>query len=593
MDSHARLYLTLCRVLDALSAEAPPSAATYYPPAGNQEALIQARSRALIHLFLKAKYGRISFKDREYQTTDGPQDGGIDAFHIDQANKVICVLQSKFRASAGNMVASNMSTDDLLKMDVARILKGEKKDDKGIKYNDGILRLQREIQKLPDAGSYTTKVILLGNAKRFTASQKKKLVDGYHVDQYDHERLYQELLFPIVNGTFFADPNLTIQINLANLKGDSHLDYDVKAQGQRANIKLLFVPTREVGQIMSKYKNSILKFNPRSFLELQTNTVNQQIEASIRDGEGNEFALFNNGITIISDRTSISSDTAKQGAAQIVLRNPQLVNGGQTAYTLSRVFETCQSLNDYSPFKGKEVLLRVITFVDPGKPATAATRLQLIGDVSKASNSQTKIDESDRRSNDEIQVQLQSEFFTKYGLYYERKRGEFADGLRAHYIDGALLVNRERLLRISLAIDFKINLARSSVSKFFHEDALASQLSVKKTASYAFGYEIYSCLEKKRREKPLSKGDRYHTKQYGQALRYGQYAVTAVCSKHSAGKKSAMEVASSVLDQWPTFEDWIQKQPSNKAYRDGTAFDFVNYYKGATINSDVQSFKFK
>jgi hypothetical protein len=45
-------------------------------------------------------------------------------------------------------------------------------------------------------------------------------------------------------------------------------------------------------------------------------------------------------------------------------------------------------------------------------------------EISRATNQQTAVDDADRRSNDKIQIELQ-----KYGLFYERKRGEFFDGL--------------------------------------------------------------------------------------------------------------------------------------------------------------------
>jgi len=365
-----KLYATLCNVLDALRAEAPSTNRIYNPPSGNVDALIQARSRALLHLFLKARFGLVRFGEREGLITDGRGDGGIDAYYIDPRNKLIYVLQSKFRATAGNFASNNMTAADLLRMDVGRILKGEKRDENNVKYNDQITKgLQKEIRKLTDAGSYTAKVVLLGNTIAFSALQLRKLVEGYAVDQYPHDRVYRELLFPVISGTYFTDPHLTIEINLANLKGDTHLDYEVKVASLRPNVKLLFVPTREIGRIMDTYKNSILKFNPRSFLELKRNRVNQEIEASIREVESNEFALFNNGITIIADGTSISSDTAKQGTAQVVLRNPQLVNGAQTAYTLGRIYERCVSENDFRPFKGKEVLLKIITFVGLQNPS--------------------------------------------------------------------------------------------------------------------------------------------------------------------------------------------------------------------------------
>ena len=163
---NARLYKTLCKVLDVLRKKAPISNKSYHPPASNTDALIQARSRALLHLFLKARFGLTHFEDRERLVTDGPQDGGIDADYIDRREKLIYVLQSKFRATATNFVSSNMSATDLLKMDVSRILHGEKNDENGNLYNEKIRNgLQRAAQKLPDVGSYTWRVLLLRNSK--------------------------------------------------------------------------------------------------------------------------------------------------------------------------------------------------------------------------------------------------------------------------------------------------------------------------------------------------------------------------------------------------------------------------------------------
>lgn len=131
---HDRQYKTLCKVLDSLRKEAPAGNQMYHPVPMTEQALIQARSRALLHLFLKARFGITEFKDRIKRITDGPHDGGIDAFYIDEKNKRIYLLQSKFRATPGNFVSSNMSADDLLRMDVSRILKGEKKDAQGNVY---------------------------------------------------------------------------------------------------------------------------------------------------------------------------------------------------------------------------------------------------------------------------------------------------------------------------------------------------------------------------------------------------------------------------------------------------------------------------
>lgn len=590
-STNARLYKTLVRVLDSIRSEAPVSSVAYHPPAGNNDALIQSRSRALLHLFLKAKFGIASFEVREKLVTDGPHDGGVDAFYIDIKTKNIYFLQSKFRATAANFSSSNMSVDDLLKMQVGRILKGEKVDEDGQPYNEKILKtLQKSIQKLPDMASYTSRIMLLGNSRRFTLANIDKLVEGYNVEQYHHERIYQELLFPVVSGTYFSDPNLTVEISLDNLAQKStHLDYDAKTASIKVNIKLLFAPTKEIGRIMSVYRNSILKFNPRSFLELIDNPVNQDIEQSILNIYNNEFALFNNGITIISDRTSISSDTAKHGTAQLVLTNPQLVNGGQTAYVLGRIYEGCLPSKNFKVLKNKEVLLRVITFNVIPDIKNQGTRIGLISAISKASNSQTKIEEADRRSGDEIQIRLQEELFKECGVYYERKKGEFGDGIRDGYIDASELIDRKTVIRVALASNYHSGTIRSGVLRYFKEGQLESLLKIKDAEKYAYGSEILKVLELTRKKKPLIKGDKYHSNSHGQALRHGINAVLAVCINRGFPKSTAPNVIiNAALGAWNGFESWASKQTSNETFIVGDIFDSESYYRGTTIDADLR-----
>lgn len=591
--TNARLYKTLVRVLDSICKEAPQSLAAYHPPVGNNDALIQARSRALLHLFLKAKFGIASFDVREKLVTDGPHDGGVDAFYIDSKTKNIYFLQSKFRATAANFASSNMSVDDLLRMQVGRILKGEKLDEDGQPYNEKILKiLQRAIQKLPDMASYTSRIMLLGNSRRFTRANIDRLIEGYEVEQYHHERIYQELLFPVINGTYFSDPNLTVEISLDNLAQKStHLDYDAKTASIKVNIKLLFAPTKEIGRIMSVYRNSILKFNPRSFLELNDNPVNKEIEQSILNISNNEFALFNNGITIISDRTSISSDTAKYGTAQLVLTNPQLVNGGQTAYVLGRIYEGCLPTKNFKVLKNKEVLLRIITFNVIPDVKNQGTRIGLISAISKASNSQTKIEEADRRSGDDIQIRLQEELFKECGVYYERKKGEFGDGIRDGYIDASELIDRKIIIRLALAANYQSGSIRSGVLQYFKEGQLETLLKIKDAEKYAYGSEVLKVLELTRKKKPLVKGDKYHSNDYGQALRHGINAVLAVCINKGFSKGAVPNaIVGAALGAWKDFELWASKQSSNGSYLVGEIFDSESYYRGTTVDADLKAY---
>jgi hypothetical protein len=40
------------------------------------------------------------------------------------------------------------------------------------------------------------------------------------------------------------------------------------------------------------------------------------------------------------------------------------------------------------------------------------------------------------------------------------------------------------------------------------------------------------------------------------------------------------------------FESWAENLQSNSTYKSGTAFDYVSYYKGSTINTDLRRYAF-
>ncbi|MFZ2255350.1 MAG: hypothetical protein WAW59_04975 [Patescibacteria group bacterium] len=68
-------YSTLVTILDAIRKEAPESYKFYHPVETDTEQLNKARSRALVHLFLKVKFGLLKFSEREELVTDGTNDG--------------------------------------------------------------------------------------------------------------------------------------------------------------------------------------------------------------------------------------------------------------------------------------------------------------------------------------------------------------------------------------------------------------------------------------------------------------------------------------------------------------------------------------
>ncbi|MFK3991008.1 AIPR family protein [Psychrobacter sp. NPDC064578] len=296
-------FETLIKIIDELRKEAPEGYKFYYPLETEFEKLNQARSRAYIHLFLKVKFGILDFEARESYITDGAEDGGIDAYYIDTELKTIFFIQSKFRVNEKNFESREIKYEELLNMDLDRVLDGEEKYESGIPYNNKVKKLISELRNVNGLGRYSYEVIILANTKKVPKSKLEKITGRVgNVSEYNFERSYEELLFPVVTGTFYNNSELIIEINLSD-KSSEDISYSVETEFTDCQISVLFVPTVEIAKTMYKYKNSILKYNPRSYLDLHSNDVNKNIENTIKNKATNEFALFNNGITMLSDET--------------------------------------------------------------------------------------------------------------------------------------------------------------------------------------------------------------------------------------------------------------------------------------------------
>lgn len=600
-------YQTLIAILDQIRKEAPPEYKRYHALESEIEKLNQARSRAFIHLFMKVRYGLLDFLERERVITDGASDGGIDAYFIDEDTKTVCFIQSKFRTTDDNFSEKEITLDEVLRMDVDRITDGEEADEEGTPYNGKIKQLQRELNQVSDIGRYSYEVVILANLKGIKQGQLKKLAGGFPVTVFNYERTYNDLVFPIVSGTYYNESDLCITLNISKkTSSGARVSYTVETEFKPCDISLIFVPTSEIGQALYKYKNSILKYNPRSYLELANNTVNKEIAQAITDRQTNEFALFNNGITMLSQETSFNERVGVKDQAQVVVTSPQIINGGQTAYTLSRLYE--QVLKGElleTVFDDKEVLVKIITFNT--EPSDDPQRqLRLIEDVSKATNQQTPVSEADRRSNDGIQIQLQQKIFESYGYYYERKLGEFADGVHNRYIRRNQLIDREVLLRICMACDFRASQARrDSAKRIFGEDNFSRTLwDLSRYPEYFFAYSCLLRLNEIERKFSKEQHNRYGVVNFGQALRYGKYAVVSVCNRLSENKSlsAVNDLVDGVLSRWLDFEAYAISRSSNNAYfrfsRDPETgkelqdLNFSGYYKGRTLNDDLDGFSF-
>ena len=591
-------YNDLVRVLDTICEEAPTENKAYHPEEGNVSALEQSRSRAYIHLFLKAKFGLLSFEEREQYVTDGSADGGIDAYYVDSENRKFYFIQSKFRNSDSNFVGKSISYAELLSMEIDRISHGETNAEDGSPYNYRILRLIERMQSIDNLGRYEYVVILLANIRERDHSKLSRLIGPFKTEVFNHERLYTEILFPVIAGSYYDVKELKIVLNITRESSGNRIQYYAETEYGECTVNACFVPTIEIAKALYKYKNAILRFNPRSYLELVRGSVNARIADSIQNKRSNEFALFNNGITMLSDDTEYSDRVGRRNIAELHLSNPQIINGGQTAYTLSRIYEKALHDSDLDVFDGKEVLLKVISFNDSDTEMSrerSAGKLRLIEQISVATNQQSPVSEADRRANDKVQVELQQEIFKDFGLYYERKRGEFSDGIAHGYILRNQLIDREDFLRCRVAINNPVSARRMAAGYLFDKPFFDSMFpSVDGFRKVVYAYKAYKSMD----TRVLSEAEIKY---------YAKFAVVYVVANHYEETIPLMEydqhvsrVVSSVLSRWNGFEQSVMKGEENRKYyfkEQGNGKDmkqvdanWQGYYKGRTLQTDLDAY---
>jgi len=598
-------YNTLIRILDSIRKQAPDSdgfAAFRSTKLGD---IRYSRGQAFIHLFLLVKFGLETFEDRNQFICEGSQDGGLDAYYISETQKTVYLIQSKFKNSETSFATESISVSDLVRMELDRILQGQSNDSNGIVYNPKVLEFQLNYSQASRKQVYTPKVIILANLKNSSDYQIRKLTNNLDYEVYDFERSYFELVKPICSGTSYDPEKIVIELDIAE-KSAPQLSQTISTTYGNCDVTAVFVPTGEIGRVMSRYKNAILRYNPRNYLGLSRNPVNKEIRKSILDYSENDFALLNNGVTILADEQEFTVYTGAKNIGRLTLANPQIINGGQTAYTLSEIYETEYKI-DPSIFKGKEVLVRVVV-LNPSAGDPAENKFKFIDSISISTNQQTQIKEADRNSSNPLLVNIQKGIFLRFGYLLELKRGEFYNGLSKGFVNKAFVIERTNLLRAFVAFTGQPASARSLseprlYNRTFFENVFSAALTanLKQLVSKVFySYKVHKFLIAK--EKTIGK----KSLQHGYSLRYGKYAAVYASFllmdsgfRDNLYHKSLNEIEQYVdtsipqtLEKWKSFEEYIQKLDSNKNYFNPSyqLTDFDSYYKGPTLKGDVEKY---
>lgn len=571
-------YNILNKILDKISKDSPPEFVKYKLTKDN-EINNQIRAKCIIHLFLMVRFGIQDFKERDKYITEGGYDGGIDAYYTDTLNKIVYIIQSKYRTTEDNFENKEIAIDEIIKMDIGRVLRGETKDELGNDYNGKIKGFQRIYSELPEQGLYQRKVIFLCNLSSYRDEQIKRLIDNFEFEVFDHKKTYEKLVFPLLISTYFDPESLDISINLDN-KEAPHLKQKITTKLGKFDIIVVFVPTYEIAKVMSKYKNALLVYNPRNYLSLEKNDVNKEIKKSILEFDTGEFAIFNNGITVFADAAGVNTSSGRQDIGTVTIRKPQIINGGQTAFTLSKLIDD-GTLKE--KFDHKEVMLKIIT---PSYTKESANDdIEIITNISKSTNKQSRIEEADMRANDSLQIELQKILFTNYGLFYERKVGEFEEATQKGFIEVSNLIKRDDLIKAYLSFKGEPGQAKNAKkdSLFDNNKFYSIYNSINDADKICLSIKLFqkiTVLENQHKKKK-----NYYLDIYGNALRYGKNAMIYMYSllfENRIDDSYIDENIKIMLNNWVDFEKTIISEPDGKS--------IFNDYRNTSINEKIKDY---
>ncbi|MBI9038095.1 MAG: AIPR family protein [Bacteroidales bacterium] len=364
------------------------------------------------HFIIKECFNKII--DFEYDGNDFDQfvkdhivdmanDLGNDAIFTNQNNNEILVFQFKY--SKGQL----LNTDE--------IKKNKRFIDWILKLNGEELRANPKLRKVIDEE-------ILPILTEDNISNNNFYITFYYIDSDFKGNIKTDINALYTN---YNDKNINFDIKYYNYQELEELYDDIEIPKNEVELKIVedeyfnkktsyfdgketeietivtSIYANSLKPIIEDKKELILALNVRYYKG--ENEINSKIKKEYSKGEKSNFWILNNGINgVCEDFELQDNDTLK-------IKNFQIVNGGQTAKTLTRI------VNDLPD--SVQILMRLTKIKDK----TQISKISM--DIAVASNSQNAISARDLHSGDRIQTKI-FKHLNEVGIFYDKKDGEWA-----------------------------------------------------------------------------------------------------------------------------------------------------------------------
>lgn len=355
----------------------------------------EERKRSLTFLLLGvASYLDVDIAEATQYITDGGSDGGFDAAYIEETQDSqinVVLFQSKYSRKLDN--DSNFPANAVEK--AVNTVKCVFDPSSNIELNEKSRQKVAEIRSFILDGKipYVT-FVMLNNGLSWNKDGQNYIDNTFH--NQDQIRFVHFSHNDIINYI-----NRSVPIN-------TNVKFSGKAIQEDFNYKRVVlgrVSVSEIYKLMNEYGGRLLEQNIRRYLG--RNTINEQIgNTLLSDDKKQNFFFFNNGITMICEKFRYNGLQEKDW--NVIIDKLQIINGGQTCKT---IYQTLKD-NPEKDFSQVYILVRLYEVNDDE---------EIVQDITYATNSQNPVDLRDLKSNDKIQILLETGA-KDLGYVYKRKR---------------------------------------------------------------------------------------------------------------------------------------------------------------------------
>jgi hypothetical protein len=406
-------------------------------------------------------------------TFGGANDLGLDFGYIDEDSETIVLAQGKY--------SENVSRDAIRGLRGLPGILDDPAEVRRRKPNEEVADFARRFKARRKRGFKVRLLLLhLGKLGQPTAGEIADDLEDWGIDEIREA----------------SDRRSALEIpkppTYIRLRVDRKLCFKLEDRPGKPRCWIVGVPLEEVNRLYHEHGTGLLARNVRLFAGKRTPANSAMADTLSSDAERSNFFYYNNGLCIVVSR--IDKETYDNGRSLIGLHDPQIVNGGQTYFTVGHAED--------DRLKGASVLARIIC------PPSEEKGEQFTDTVIRSTNTQTPVDSRDFHANDARQKSLTDKFSRLTpSWFYEPKVGLWetyeAKGKARFKIASPKsklkfrVINNEELARCLLAWNGNPALPKTKSKRIFEtgEDGLYNQIFPENCANDEFVHNALVAFE--------------------------------------------------------------------------------------------------